>query len=143
MKTRTKFTSAIVIVSGLLVAFASETSARNTQEVSMKEARALVLASLDSGTRRLPGLHIDGEGVRDSAYPAFYTFAVMWDGTPGGSVMVGFFDVDPRTADVFEGTGCGERKSRSLEKLQRQIRRRIGVTESDYRRLKRKGPYCE
>jgi len=106
------------------------------------EARQLVLASLDSMSRRAPGLTVKG-GARDSSFPDYYNFAVMWDGTGSASVMVGFFDVDPSTGDVFEGTGCGERTTPLLRALQRKIRRRLGLSDNAYRRLKKKGPYCE
>ena len=56
---------------------------------------------------------------------------------------VGFFDVDVRTADVWSGVICSRFETPSLTKLQRVIRRRIGLTDEQYRRAPATGPICE
>jgi hypothetical protein len=136
--------SAAAVVGLLLTALTpiSATAGANGRKVTVAEARQLVLASLDPQSQRLPGLTVKG-GARDSSFPDYYSFAVMWDGTSSASVMVGFFDVDPLTGDVFEGTGCGERTTPLLRALQTKIRHSWGLSDNEYRRLKKKGPYCE
>ena len=133
---------AAIILALALLASVSAIADPNWRKVTVAEARQLVLASLDSMSRQAPGLTVKG-GSRDSSFPDYYSFAVMWAGTGRASVMVGFFDVDPLTGDVFEGTGCGERTTPLLRALQRKIRRRLGLSDNEYRRLKKKGPYCD
>lgn len=57
--------------------------------------------------------------------------------------QVGFFDVDARTGDVWNGVICERFDSPSLVRLQRKIRKRIGLTEEEYRRIPKTGPMCE
>jgi len=69
---------------------------------------------------------------------------VTWEGTPKGSVVVGNYAVDPYTGDVFSATiGCYEEKNKRLEALQAQIRAKLHLSQSEYQRLKTKGPLCE
>jgi hypothetical protein len=74
--------------------------------------------------------------------PYFYVFQGLTD-NPGGSGNMGFFEVDPETADVWDGVVCARFATRPLAKLQRVIRRRIGLTEEEHRKLQRPGTYCE
>jgi hypothetical protein len=110
--------------------------------VSRDEAMDLVSAALPLETRRLPGFALDaGEG---SAFPHFYTVSVTWAGPPyGGSVVIGFYFVDTSTGDVWNAVAeCEELSTPALRKLQAKVRLRIGLSDSEYRKIKKKGPRC-
>ncbi|MDR2013838.1 MAG: hypothetical protein LBQ20_12610 [Rhodanobacter sp.] len=120
-------------------------------KITVDQAWALVLASLTPEQRRLPNLQFlssDKDNENISSYeepknPRFLTFNVIWDGTPDGSIEVGFFDVDVYTGDVFSGTaGCYEYKNKKLEALQKQVRRSLHLTQTAYQKLKTEGPMC-
>lgn len=52
--------------------------------------------------------------------------------------------VDPHTGDVFRATSeCDEVKNKRLERLQAQVRAKLHLSQSQYQRLKTKGPLCE
>jgi hypothetical protein len=72
----------------------------------------------------------------------FYGFQALWINPPGASINRGFFVVDPRTTDVWSGVICERYASRSLAKLQRAIRKRIGLTDEEYRKAAKTGPMC-
>src|SRR5262249_10031234 len=110
-------------------------------QVTIEEARELVIAAQLQHARRLPGFSVDAS--RDLAYPRFLELWVHWDGPPGGSVNIGFYDVDPRTGDVWSATSCWEEHTRRLARLQKRLRRRIGLSDELYHRVKSIGPYCE
>lgn len=57
--------------------------------------------------------------------------------------MVGHYAVDRTTGDVWDGVMCREYKPEAVIKLQALIRKQLRLTEADYRKLKRQGPYCE
>jgi hypothetical protein len=98
-----------------------------------------VHAALPSWALKAPGLSIDGYPDRYS--PDYYFFLVTVD-NPGGSGTVGHFAVDPKTGDVWDGVVCEEYKTPTLTKLQFSIRKRLGLSDSVYRGLKRPGPLC-
>ena len=56
---------------------------------------------------------------------------------------VGFFDVDARTGDVWSGVICEQLDSPSLVRLQRTIRKRIGMPDKEYKEISKTGPICE
>ena len=108
--------------------------------VTIAEARELAIAAVAPATRRLPGFGADD--FPEPYFPDYYFFELTWD-NPRGSVIVDHFAVDPRTGDVWSAILCWEIKSGSLKRLQREIRKRIGLTESEYRKVRRRGPMCE
>ena len=69
---------------------------------------------------------------------------MTWAGTPNGSVVVGNYAVDPNTGDVFSATrSCKEEQNRNLRALQTRIRASLHLSQSEYQRLKTKGPLCD
>jgi hypothetical protein len=107
----------------------------------LEEAHELMMAiSKDSGWTSFPGFALDSYSVADK--PEFSFVAVLWD-NPNGSVIIGHYAVDRKTGDVWNGVICERMKSPSLTRLQRAIRTRIGLTDSDYRKARRPGPECE
>ncbi len=100
------------------------------------------MASLTAKQRRLPKVEAEPYEAPDTS--KFLFFTVTWEGTPKGSVVVGNYAVDPYTGDVFSATtGCYEEKNKRLEALQAQIRAKLHLSQSEYQRLKTKGPLCE
>ena len=50
--------------------------------------------------------------------------------------------VDPNTGDVWSADVCEEYKTQPLRKLQQTIRKRIGLTDGEYKTLRKPGPMC-
>jgi hypothetical protein len=115
----------------------SEPKRRN---VSLEEANDLVYAYLRTMGCRKRTCGLDPHD--DPYFPDFYSFQALHD-NPTGSPNMGFFKVDPRTGDVWNGVICGKYTSAALLALQRTVRQRIGLTEEEYRKTQRRGPMCE
>ena len=117
-------------------------SVRESRTVTKAEADALVRAALPAKLKRLPkfGMEISQGGDR----PRFYFAYVYWAGEPQGSMTVGNYAVDTETGDVWDAvTSCDEIHTQALRRLQMMIRMEIGLSESEYKRVKCKGPLCE
>ncbi len=71
----------------------------------------------------------------------FYFFAATWP-NPTGSPIIGYFAVNPWTGDVWNSAGCEHLTSKSLRKLQNDIRRRLHFGAGDYAKLRAKRPVC-
>ena len=117
-------------------------SVPETRTVSKVEAEALVRTALPEKLKRLPkfGMEIS----QDKNFARFYTALVYWEGEPNGSVMVGNYDIDQETGDVWDAvTSCDEMNTRALRRLQKTIRKEIGLSDSEFKSVKSKGPLCE
>jgi hypothetical protein len=129
----------------LLVSLSTiEVSATGTsgKKITTAQARSLVMASLTAEQRRLPKVEAEPYDAPDTS--KFLFFTVTWEGTPKGSVVVANYAVDPYTGDVFSATiGCYEEKNKNLQALQTRIRATLHLSQSEYQRLKTKGPLCE
>ena len=62
---------------------------------------------------------------------------------PATGFNLGYFEVDPRTADLWSGVVCQRYETPSVVRLQKVIRKRIGPTNDEYMRLQRPGPLCD
>ena len=112
-------------------------------KITEPEAKTLVIAALTSKQRQLPGLEAElGEPASPSR---FLLIMVVWEGLPeGGSVMVGNYEIDTYTGDVFSATmECKEETNRRIKALQKKIHAELHLSQSEYRRIKTKGPLCE
>jgi len=133
-----------VLVLFLVSLCATESWAADPPEhkITSDQAKALVMASLTAQQRQLPKVEAEPYDAPDPS--KFLFFTVTWEGTQNGSVVVGNYAVDPYTGDVFSSTReCYEEKNRRLEALQAQVRAKLHMSQSEYRRLKTKGPLCE
>jgi hypothetical protein len=115
--------------------------------VGVGEAEHLVMAVLiDEHRNKLPGLVISSEPRQDPDFPSFWILSVDWDervnGEQYGTGHFGYFAVDKMTGDVWVATSCGDYHSPELTRAQRQLRRRLGMSARDYKRLRHDGPYC-
>jgi hypothetical protein len=73
--------------------------------------------------------------------PDFYFFTATWP-NPTGSPIIGYFAVNPWTGDVWNAAGCEHPTSKSIEKLQQEIRRRSHFKREEYERLRARKPIC-
>ena len=130
------------IAAGLLImAFSvpALTQQKELRDITPDEARQLVLAALPSRAKRLPKFEL--EGGLGSHDPRFYFFEAYWAGAPNGSMVIGNYAVDASTADVWNApAACDELSTPALRKLQKQVRSRIGLSPTEYRKQKRRCP---
>ena len=108
------------------------------REISQDEARGLLTAFLKLS---------DGDVLKsgDMGYKQFHFFMAIL-GTSGGEVgvlQVRYYAVDRQTADVWNSVICQRITSPSLRKLQAALRKSVGLTDIEYRKIKRQGPLCE
>jgi hypothetical protein len=127
-----------ILALSLLVGAQSIGYAR-VRDISESEARDLVMGALDPSARALPKLAVDPYTDARSPTPDFYEFAVTWDNV-NGSVIVGFFAVNRATGDVWQSAVCSRVESPGLRRLQDAIRKRIGLSHGEFRRLSKKAP---
>jgi hypothetical protein len=107
--------------------------------VTADEARNLVMAAISSSAKRLPKFGL--EGGLDSHDQRFYVFMAYWAGAPNGSMVIGHYAVDTSTADVWNAVmACQELSNPALRKLQKQVRSRLGLSEAQYQKVKRRCP---
>ena len=116
-------------------------SNQGPRDVTLEEAEALVTAFFrDRGNTKLPSFGLE---TYVSKYdPGFQFFQGIFD-NPGGSFNLGHYAVDRKTGDVWNGVVCARARSPSLVKLQVAIRNRIGLTNDEYRKIRRLGPMCD
>jgi hypothetical protein len=131
----------VVLLASLCAANASAVDPPD-RKLTVDEAHALVLASLTPEQKRLSSLGADP--YNDPNTSKFIFFTVYWAGTPNGSVVVGNSAVDRNTGDVFSAAmSCKEEQNRNLRALQTRIRASLHLSQSEYQRLKTKGPLCD
>jgi len=117
-------------------------SVPESRTVTKDEAEALVRAALPAKLKRLPTFGMEISQDRD--HPRFYFAYVYWAGEPQGSMTVGNYAVDTETGDVWDAViSCDEIRAQALRGLQKMIRKEIGLSESEYKRVKSKGRLCE
>jgi hypothetical protein len=109
--------------------------------ISENAAKQLILAALPSKTQHLSKL---GEEVKIAdQYSRFYSVFVGWAGAPNGSMVVGYYYVDRFTGDVWDGVEqCHEYGNPTLRKVQAALRKRNGLSPSEYEKIKARGPMC-
>ena len=112
-----------------------------SRNLTVDESRELVLAALPESTTKLPEFNLDPFTV--SYYPDFCFFEGQWNSTGDVSPVAGHYAVDSRTGDVWNGIICREYKTPRLRVLQSIMRKRIGLTQQQYRKIRRLGPECE
>jgi hypothetical protein len=111
------------------------------RDVSLAEADKLVWEAVPAKTRSLPGFSVEHANRPKDHY---YILTTLWSAPPNASAVIENYAVDSNTGDVF-GTAmeCDEKSNPALRKFQAKIRRKIGLLDSEYKKIKRKGPLCE
>jgi hypothetical protein len=131
-----------ILLIGSLSRFSICTESVSRRKITKAEAIELIRASLELPKGSFPGLSFEESG-EDPYFPGYYEFQVLWASPPPTSPNIGFFKVDPKTGDVWDGVVCREYKSKKLKALQKQLRKQIGLTNEEYQRLRPKyGPMC-
>ncbi len=118
-----------------LVVIVSHAHSRPENTITREQARQLLLKALqetDPQWAHLPKFGLDY--YRDPYFPGFFFFEAGWD-NPVGTVVLGHYAVNPRTADVWEATGCHRLHPVSIKPLQESLRRKIGLSDQEYRKL--------
>lgn len=124
-----------------LVVWSVAAYASNAPKVTVHEARELAQAAMPSLTARLPGLKFDA--FENPYYPDFYFFELLWNSTGDVSPIADHYAVDSRTGDVWKAVVCSELKTPKLSMVQNALRKKIGLTPKQYRKIRRPGPECE
>ena len=60
-----------------------------------------------------------------------------------GVLQVGYYAVDRKTAEIWSAVACQEISSPTLAQFQVALRKHIGLTNTEYRKLRKPGPFCE
>jgi hypothetical protein len=84
----------------------------------------LVYEALSKETRQLPGLDLAADKIKDRRC---LTFEVLWANPGPGSVHVDFYTVDLKTVALWRGVICRPVKDPKVERLRRELRRRLGL----------------
>jgi hypothetical protein len=88
------------------------------------------------GTLKLPRFGFDRYNH------AGYAYFEAW--TSVGQGTAGHYAIDPRTGDMWDGVSeCGEITSPEIRRLQRILRKQLGLNPAEYRAIKRRGPMCD
>ena len=133
---RRKLLCVVAVLLSAIAAFAEPP----VRKVSLDEARQLV--STAAKTRQQPNPFVENVGQEPDPRFDFYFFDVRWSSASGQEHSVEWYAVDVNTGDVWSGIVCRQIRSKSLAKALQLIRKDIGLTEREYRKVKRSGPMC-
>jgi hypothetical protein len=114
------------------------------RELTIREAKLLVLAEIKSqhtGAEKYPGFNVDH--YPDPSNSRFTVFNVNWKGAASGGMTVDNFSVNMRTADIWKATFCQEVRNASVRRAQRELRRKMHLSNVAYRKYRVPGPFCE
>jgi len=118
-------------------------TAYRARDITIGQATSLVREGLrGTGTVKLPefGLTYTGSPL---GLTRWYDFMGTWKGMEGGSSMAGYWVVDKRTGEVWSGVICQQLQTARLRSLQQTIRQTIGLSDSDYSKIRIDGPFCD
>ena len=116
-------------------------SARPAKTITRRQARELVLKVLEAqGTPiRSPKFDLEDSPANEKYFPGFYSFDAYFD-TASRLATIGHYDVNRRTADVWEGIGCHRLNPPAIRPLQKLLREEVGLSEQGYRKLSTAAP---
>jgi hypothetical protein len=111
--------------------------------LTVNEASELVRALLKpDGWTRLRGFVLY-QALFDAEFQDFYFIHAEWDSPSGRHAAIGHFAVERTTGEVWDWVKCGRFTSPSLTEAQQALRKRVGLTDSEYQQLRKAGPFCE
>jgi hypothetical protein len=121
------------------ISFALDQSRNGPRLLTEQDARQLVNAAAPKSMTDLPGFGLDM--YRRPGCSDFFFFDVLWNNPdPQGSILSGHFAVDLRTGEVWDPLIPKRITSRKLERLQRDLRKKIGLSDSEYKKLRDRYP---
>jgi hypothetical protein len=130
--------AAVALFSALVCA--NSIAQTTPRKITREEAQNLAVDALDPASRQLPGLTL--EKYKEEHFPDFFAFEAIWDNPdPDGSTVVDDLAIDPQTADVWRRGAC-RIQTPALAKSQAALRKRIGLSDAEYQKLRRPGPTC-
>lgn len=111
--------------------------------ITVNEAQDLVRALLKAdGWTKLRGFVLY-QALFDAEFQDFYFIHAEWENKPKGHIPIGHFAVERTTGDVWDWVKCGRFVSPSLTEAQKDLRARIGLSDTEYDQIKKPGPFCE
>jgi hypothetical protein len=135
------------ILQFFLVALALSLTPSNSRsepkEISREQARQLVLRVLESQGFDLksPDLVVEDQ-PEDPDMSGFYRFSAYTRGE-GMNFSAGAYAVGRRTVEVWNWMHCWRfGRAKSVRALQKQLRKEIGLTDSEYRKLSAERHFC-
>jgi hypothetical protein len=128
---------AVILIAALLCP-TGQSAPRRT--ITVSEAQELVRALLKpDGWTKLSGFVLY-QALFDAEFQDFY-FIHAESGKP--PVAIGHYAVERTTGEVWDWVKCGRFNSPSLNAAQQALRKRIGLTDEEYQRIRKPGPFCE
>lgn len=107
-------------------------------EITQTQATTVVKEAMK---RYHPGVSVDLMPSQSDA--GFYDFEAT-SGNPTGSPVVGHFSVNKSSGDVWDVAGhCKHLSSASIQKTQKEIRKKLGHDEQFYLQARSKKPECD
>jgi hypothetical protein len=129
-------TVASALIVALSVAFSSSIGRPKSRFLSEQQAIALAQAALTPGERKV-GADFDHIQTTSRGYLMVTLVPLRGEGVVN-------FAVDRRTGDVWSPSReCFEITNDRVRSLQAKLRRQLGISQSDYRKLKTHGPLCD
>jgi hypothetical protein len=113
------------------------------KKITRDQARQLVLAQLESDGFDLksPDLVVEDQ-PDDPDMPGFYLFSAYTIGK-GMNFSAGAYAVGHRTVELWNWMHCWRfTRAKKVRALQKELRRQLGLSKSEYRRLSATRPFC-
>jgi hypothetical protein len=132
--------SAVLAIAAL---FCASARSEDRRTITVSEASGLVDALLKpDGWTKLKGFVLY-QALFDAEFQGFYFIHAEWDSPSRNSAAIGHFAVERTTGDVWDWVVCGQFNSPSLSTAQRALRKRIGLSDAEYQKIRKQGPFCE
>jgi hypothetical protein len=129
-------TFSLALAVALSLASSPSIARHKEQLVSKAQAEALAQAALTPRERKV-GADLGPSEVDSRGFLIVTLVPLRGEGELN-------FAVDRRTGDVWSASSeCLEITNARLRSLQGKLRRQLGISQSDYRKLKTHGPLCE
>jgi hypothetical protein len=129
-------TFGLALALALIVAPSSAIGRAKVHLVSEQQARELAEAALTPGERKV-GADFGNSDVDSNGFLIVTLVPLRGEGVLN-------FAVDRRTGDVWSPSSeCLEITNSRLRNLQATLRRQLGISRSEYRKLKTHGPLCD
>lgn len=128
------------IISSLLICIVvTGIASAGSNLLTLAEAELLARAAAEpSGVTKLYGFSLEPVGEMEG-FPNFLFFDA-YVATPGAQGTSGHYAVNKFTGDVWNPFGCSRFSNPQLLKLQRELRRKLGLTPEEYEHHEKDDP---